>query len=173
MLNNFTTMKKYLLLLFVLLFSCQVDYGYLTESEKEECKQNVLENGDEECYKDLIFSCEDNNESVGLIPLSYLMANKYNNGYACRNLYESFLETNNNFKVKNDKGQFQNNLILKLNKTDREFALFYLVKGSKLNDFSCNRYLSELYSNGWGVLKDQKKADSLYNLYEINLGVAE
>lgn len=166
-------MKKYFLILSILLFSCQVDYGYLSESEKNACKQNVLENGDEECYKDLIFSCEDNVESLGLLPLSYLMANKYNNGYACRNLYESILEINNNFEVKNDKGQFQNSLILKLNKVDREFALYYLMKGSKLNDCTCNRNLSELYKNGWGVEKNQKKADSLYNLYEINLGVAK
>lgn len=162
-------MKKYFLGLCVLLFSCQVDYHELTEREIISYKQNVYENGDEECYKDLILNCE----STELLPLSYLMASKYNNGYACRNLYESFLEINNNFKVKNDKGQFQNNLILKLNRADREFALYYLKKGSKLNDCTCNRYLSELYKNGWVVLKNQKKADSLYNLYEINLGVAE
>lgn len=166
-------MKKYFLVLSILLFSCQVDYGYLTESEKIECKKNVLEKGDEECYKDLIFSCEDNKESVGLIPLSYLMANKYNNGYACGNLYESLLEIKNDFKTKNNKGEFQNSLLLKLNETDREFAISYLMKGSKLNDCRCNSHLSELYKNGWGVEKNQKKADSLYKLYKINLGISE
>jgi hypothetical protein len=166
-------MKKYVLLLSLLLFSCQVDYHELTESEIISCKQNVYENGDEECYKDLILSYADNYESAELFTLSYLMASKYNNGYACRNLYQSIIKINNNYEVENDKGQFQNNLILKLNKADKEFALYYLIKGSKLNDYNCNSYLSELYENGWVVLKNQKKADSLNNLYRINLGVAE
>ncbi len=166
-------MKKYLLLLIVLLCSCQVDYHELTESEIISCKQNVYENGDEECYQDLILSYSDNYESAELFPLTYLMASKYNNGYACRHLYESIIKINNNYKVKNDKGEFQNNLILKLNKADKEFALYYLMKGSKLNDYNCISNLSKLYANGWVVLKDQKKADSLNNLNRINLGAAQ
>jgi hypothetical protein len=163
-------MKKYLLLLMVLLCSCQVDYHELTESEIISCKQNVYENGDEECYKDLILSYADNYESTELFPLTYLMASKYNNGYACRHLYQSIIKINNNYEVENDKGEFQNNLLLKLNKADKEFALYYLMKGSRLKDYNCTSYLSELYENGWVVLKDQKKAHSLNKL---NLEAAE
>lgn len=163
-------MKKVLIIISLVMFSCQVK-NEVSENEKSEFKKNVYKSGDEESYKALIMNCYDSEESFELFPITYLMASKYNSGYACRNLYEGIIEINNDYKVKNNKGQFQNKLLLNLSKADREFAIFYLIKGSSLNDSRCNKNLSELYLNGWGVERNEQKADSLFKLYEKNLGI--
>lgn len=70
----------------------------------------------------------------------------------------------------NNNGKFELSAIKKLNLGDRDFVIYYLLKGASQENPESIKTLSELYNNGWGVPKDLKKGDSLQSVYVIWCG---
>ncbi len=123
----------------------------------ENLKRKSL-NGDIKSHNFLVmlYSRTENQENYyDLQPISKIMVDKYNFGYPCRQIYEDIIRKNN------DNKGFEEKLFLNLNKKEKNEALYYLKKGVSLNDEKCKIILAKSYKRGYGVPKNDKKADSL------------
>lgn len=63
-----------------------------------------------------------------------------------------------------NKNKFDLNYLGKLSDVNKNFALHYLNDAARLNNFSSQIYLEELYRFGIGVAKNETKADSILSV---------
>ena len=115
-------------------------------------------NGDTRSYAFLIihYSREENRDNFfDLQSISKLMVDKYNHGNACNQIYHDLI------KLYNKDKDFDEKLFFNLSKEAKKEAIYYLKKGVTLNDDTCKLILAKSYKHGYGVPKNDKKADSL------------
>ncbi|MEO8236876.1 MAG: hypothetical protein ABI793_06535 [Flavobacterium sp.] len=155
-------MSKLTIILLLLLISCikTVD-GDLSKEELIDLKQNIFYHGDKYSFSRLIAYYSDRDNYYELLPYSFIMADKYKNGDGYFQVYYDLIKINNN-------GRYATNLIVNLNQDNIEFVLSNLEKGAKLNDTDCKVFLAKHYKNGFGIIKNEKIADSLMNSIEYN-----
>lgn len=156
-------MKKKILVLIVLLaVSCvKSDDGSLTQFEIEKYKINALQSNDVDSYTRLLLHFDNIGKYYEMLPYSILIAKKYKNPDAYYDVYRSIIRINND-------GNFNEKLIENLKEVDKNFSLYYLIEGSKLNDVDCKVALAKHYRFGYGVIKNLKKSDSLFNSIKQN-----
>jgi hypothetical protein len=77
------------------------------------------------------------------IPYSILMADKYNNGFACMTVYKLYLASNNNNSFEAD-----DSIFIKMEKIDKEIVMKFLKKGKKLKNEGCIDILRRLEEKG-------------------------
>lgn len=121
----------------------------------EEYKKNVISKGDYNSFTRLIIHYEDKSNYKELQKYALIMADKYNSGDGCSQVFINIVAMNNNNEY------YDITDFAKLNEENKSTALKYLKKGSSLNDIDCMSMLAEIYRNGIGVEKDIKKADEL------------
>lgn len=97
-----------------------------------------------------------NNNGVDVLPLAVLMANRYNNGYACYLVY--YIIVNELFAKNN----------IEIDSTNFSIAISFLNKGASYGSYECFSELSTLYKNGIYYPKDLKKAEE-YEIKRINV----
>ncbi|UIR55059.1 hypothetical protein LZQ00_12295 [Sphingobacterium sp. SRCM116780] len=125
-----------------------------TNNQIEEYQKNVINKGDVGSFSRLLIHYDNLSNYKELHKYALIMADKYNNGAGCNQVFVDIVAINNN----ND---FDINALLRLNEKDKSTALKYLKKGALLNDIESILMLAEIYRNGIGVEKDVKKADEL------------
>ena len=147
-------MKKIVIILLLTLIGCiEKKEGTLSKDEILNFRSKALKSGDRYSYSRLIIHYENIN-SYELLPCSFVMANKYDNPDAFLEIYQSLIKLNN-------KDTFKESLILNLQKEESDFILSFLKRGAILNDIDCKVFLAKHYRNGYGLIKNEKKADSI------------
>ncbi len=123
----------------------------LTKQESWECKQKAIKEGDIKAYNEFtMYSGVEYKEGWDyhyekFLPIALVMANKYNSGDACADIY---LYTRNFYK----------RCGIEMDTNTINFILFYLFKGAELNEIFCLSTLSKLYKKGEYVPQDSVKA---------------
>ncbi|RKT01777.1 hypothetical protein [Chryseobacterium defluvii] len=153
-------MKKiaFIIITFLLL-SCQKKENTKLVVKKEELielKREIIEKGNEDSFTKLALRIGNNSHKYEILPYALIMANKYNSGEGCHQVFVGLLDMNN----PNNYG-YKISLIKDFSETDRQFAIAYLEKGAKLKNINCILALEEIYRNGWGLEKNDTKADRL------------
>lgn len=111
----------------------------------------IVETGDAHALNDYL----SNMNGVADLSLAVLMANRYNNGYACYLVYHIIV-----------KELFANNNI-EIDSTSLSIAISFLNKGASYGSYECYSELSTLYKNGIYFPKDLKKAEE-YEIKRMN-----
>ena len=152
--------KFKILLLFLITVSCnKTDSSSLTEKEIVHLKSDILKRGSQSSYARLDNYYRNSANYIEILPYSMVMTNRFNSNYSYTRILEVIIKMNN-------EGKYKLSDIEKLNKGDRDFVIYYLMKGIDQGDSESIKILSELYKYGWGVSKNLKKSDSLYSNYE-------
>ncbi|AZI20667.1 sel1 repeat family protein [Chryseobacterium taklimakanense] len=133
-----------------------VDTASVFQDNKiEEYHNNVITKGDALSFTKLIIHYEEKSDYKELQKYALIMADKYNSGDGCSQVFVNIVAMNNNNEY------YDISDFAKINNKAKNEALKYLEKGAKLNDIDCMSMLSDIYRNGIGVEKDVKKADEL------------
>jgi TPR repeat protein len=167
-------MKKVIILTILLLFSCNEKQTIKKETPKYmktiyfsydsymKYKKNALENGDQDSYKRLgLFYSYNPSLNYEYLPISIVMAEKYNLTIAYHNVYYATVKMYNN-------GIYTSYLFKNLNLQQREFALYYLQKCHEKGDLAATVELARIYKYGIGYKKDIKKAELLEQIVRKN-----
>ena len=123
----------------------------LTKQESWECKQKAIKEGDINAYNEFtMYSGVEYKKGWDyhyekFLPIALVMANKYNSGDACADIY---LYTVNFYK----------NCGIEIDTNTMNFLLIYLFKGAELNNRFCLNILSKLYEKGEFVPQDSVKS---------------
>ncbi|PQA91474.1 hypothetical protein B0A69_16800 [Chryseobacterium shigense] len=121
----------------------------------EEFKREVVTVGDLYSFNRLAIHYEENKNYKELYEYALIMADKYNKGDGCSQVFICIVAMNN-------KNLYRDILdFAKIDEKAKSDALKYLEKGVRLNDINSASMLQEIYRNGIGVKKDIKKADEL------------
>ncbi|ESU25219.1 hypothetical protein FLJC2902T_31590 [Flavobacterium limnosediminis JC2902] len=169
-------MKKLLLLLTVTLIIGCNDSPKKTVTKKEdkqryfslervaELKKRCVENGDTEAFGNLVDHYGNTPfENYELLPVSIIMADKYNCDNARVAIYFCFLEMQNKGR---DEKQF-----FKLDKSKQDFILKYLMDGAKNKNPGCLGILNRLLENGLKMERNkEKEIEELYKKTTANKG---
>ncbi|MFS4430659.1 hypothetical protein [Chryseobacterium sp. S90] len=150
-----------LILLIVNFISCEKKETILTKDNSEIIKNHIVIKGDEDAFTDLTIKYGNSSKYGEILPYAMIMANKYNNGEGCYQVFMSVLSLNNSGSLELDISS-----IKKLNNSDKDFVMSYLLKGVKLKKPSCIITIEKLYRNGWGINKDIQKADEMKTEYK-------
>lgn len=135
--------------------------NFYQKNNLSEIKKKIVEKGDEKSFTELILKIGNSNSQYDILPYAMIMANKYKSGEGCHQVFLGVLATNN----PQDHG-YNLSLVKNFNTIDKDLAISYLQKGTKLNNENCILALEELYRNGWGVEKDSIKAIALRRQFE-------
>lgn len=127
----------------------------IKNNQIEEFQKNVIYKGDIYSFNRLAIHYEDKSNYKELQKYALTMADKYNNGDGCSQVFVNIVAMNNNNEY------YDITDFAKLNEKAKSEALKYLEKGVSLNDINSASMLAEIYRNGIGVDKDVKKADEL------------
>ncbi len=124
----------------------------------ETLKAEIIENGDEKSYIKFLSLCENTN-SIDLLSYSIIMADKYNNGGACYSVHREIIKLNFN-------GEYSLSKMLNLGIEKEAYSVYYLKKGSDLNNISCISTLLKYYQikgldNNEEYFKLKSKFDSI------------
>lgn len=116
--------------------------------ETQSFKDSIVLKGDMDSW--FWLSCTDNTEYSSRyeleIPYVLVLANRYNNPYACEEVFILIKELYDSYNLEWDSQTI-------------EFVLFYLNKGADLGRKSCLYKLYDFYLNGKYVCKDIEKAN--------------
>lgn len=107
-------------------------------NELELYKKNVVDKGDVLSFSKLTIHYENKNNYKELNKYALIMANKYNCGGACLQVFINIVALNNNNEY-NDIYDFK-----KINNEAKNEALKYLKKGVSLNEIGCMSELEEI-----------------------------
>ncbi|MDW9380858.1 hypothetical protein [Chryseobacterium sp. JV558] len=106
----------------------------------EKYKKEILMNGNIDAYKQLTLYYLNSPFHNETLPYSILMADKYNNGDACHEIFVQII----GLKQAPGTQHYDLSIFNKLNKGEKEYVLFYLKKGAKLKDIGCIVALRDL-----------------------------
>ena len=121
----------------------------LSLTEIEQCKENIVQNGDWEEY--LLLGHQ--RVSTSIFPYAWVLACKYENGDACYEVYRLITD-------------FYNNNSLEIDTNTSSFLLMFLEKGASIGCRNCLLELYQLYSTGTYVAKDMNKAEEYMAIKE-------
>ncbi|MEG0925759.1 hypothetical protein [Chryseobacterium sp.] len=134
--------KAIMLFLFALLIYCSKD----KEQNKpksipiEKYKKEILMNGSINAYNQLTLYYLNSPFHNETLPYSILMADKYNHGDACHEIFVQII----GLKQAPGTQHYDISIFNKLNKGEKEYVLFYLKKGAKLKNIGCIVALRDL-----------------------------
>ena len=124
--------KIFILLALPLILSCMNN-----NSKIEILKKEITEKGDEKSYIKFLSLCENTN-SIDLLSYSIIMADKYDYGAACYSVHREVIKLSFN-------GKYNLSEIVNLGIEKEAYCLYYLKKGSELNNVSCISTLLKYY----------------------------
>ena len=154
---------------FVFLYICKKESCYVNNVSlmEDSLKLQVVKYGNSDAYWKLYTSCLPADElcmparkQYDILSYDLLMAEKYNDKRACYEVYQLFVGYRNNIFGTDEKTKL------------RELALYYLRKGSELDDYNCTKTIynllqrEQLPPQDWKPIQYYKeKADSLFSVY--------
>lgn len=156
--ENLSNNMKKIFLISLLFISCNTD-SKISSNELLSFENKVISNGDALSYSKLIRHYDGRADYYKLMPYSIEMAINYRNADAYYQIYRDLI------RIKN-KGNYHERLIENLDANSRNFAIGCLVQGAKLNDMDCQDALIQHYKNGWGVIYNQAKIDSIVSSFK-------
>ncbi|MDQ0066411.1 hypothetical protein [Chryseobacterium lathyri] len=106
----------------------------------EKFKKEILMNGNVNAYNKLSIYYLKSTFHNELLPYSILMADKYNHGDACHDIFVQLI----GLKQAPKSQQYDISIFNKLNEGEKKYVLFYLKKGAKLKNINCIVVLKEL-----------------------------
>ena len=135
-------MKKILFLALFLIYGCTQPKKEIKVNPEleyaENLKRRCINDGDSKAYGELIdYYGRNHSEYYELLPISIIMADKYNNDNARISIYFLFIEIANN-------GRRDEKLFFKLDQAKKEFVLKYLIDGVKNGDSGCKAILEKI-----------------------------
>lgn len=135
-------LNKTALILFLFLICCskEKEQNKPKDISIEKYKKEILMNGNIDAYKQLTLYYLNSPFRNETLPYSIVMADKYNNGDAC---HEIFVQITGLKQVPGTQ-HYDLSIFNKLNKGEKEYVLFYLKKGAKLKDIGCIVALRDL-----------------------------
>ena len=110
-----------------------------TQEELITIKQKIVQEGNKDDYYELLLQSKGksagwNSEYEFLLPYALILANKYEDGFACYEVYQltkTFYEDNN----------------MQIDPISSQFIMHYLLKGAQLGKKDCLRELENLKTN--------------------------
>lgn len=144
-------------LLFILiftLFSCgskpkvedeKIVYPGMPMHSVDELAKLIFEQGDELAYQELRTTDPFFGNPERLMPYALIMANKYDSGVACFDVYYGFLSIYNTQATRD---------LDRLDETSQHMAVEYLQKASKRGEWQASEILGKYYMEGRYVKKD-------------------
>ncbi len=153
-------MKKLNIYIFVsLLFSCNNNNTEKRDSPElkmNNLKKEIVYNRNDESYGVFLDMSANDPLNYESLALSLTLADKGNpkaNHMVFYYMIQIF-----------DKNKFDLNNLNKLSEVNKNFALHYLKKAAKMNDFQSQVYLEEIYRKGIGLEINELKADSILSV---------
>ncbi len=137
--------------------------SYFSKNEIQEFKKNVIYRGDALSFSKLVIQLGDESNYKELQKYALIMADEYNNGNSCCQVFINIVALNNN-NVYNDIYDFA-----KINEQAKLEALKYLEKGILLDEIGCISMLRDIYRNGIGTPVNKGKADKLQKMIDQSL----
>ena len=135
---------------------------HYTLKQTKNFKYNIILKGDEESlfsleclYESEYTKCKngDPNRYEIEIPYYLIMANRYNDSWACYMIYESTVELYKAYGLEMDEGTL-------------DFILYYLNRGADMDGENCLRELYYIYKYGILVQQDDTKYREYWIRYE-------
>lgn len=135
-------LNKTALILFLFFICCskEKDQNKPNNAPIEKYKKEILMNGNIDAYKQLTLYYLNSPFRNETLPYSIVMADKYNNGDACHEIFVQII----GLKQAPGTQHYDISIFNKLNKGEKEYVLFYLKKGAKLKDIGCIVALRDL-----------------------------
>lgn len=149
-------MKKFsaFIVLVAIAFSCTKKETYYNPQLKiDDLKKEIINDHNNESYGIFLDLSANDSLNYESLAFSLLLANEDNP----RANHFVFYEMVSLFNKK----EYNIDNLEKLSKVNRDFALYYLKRAAKMNEFVSQSDLEEIYRRGIGVEKNEKKADSL------------
>ena len=106
----------------------------------EKFKKEILINGNINAYNKLSIYYLKSTFYNELLPYSILMADKYNHGDACHDIFVQLIGSKQAPKSQ----KYDISIFNKLNEGEKQYVLFYLKKGAKLKNINSIVVLKEL-----------------------------
>ncbi len=154
---------------FVFLYICKDESCYVNKASliEDSLKQQIVKNGNHDAYRELYTLCLPDDElcmpttkEYDMLFYHLLMAEKYDDKFACYEMYKLLSGYKDNMFVNSN------------NPKINEMALYYLRKGSDLGHYNCADIIYNLLKNNklprqdWKPIQYYKqKADSLFSVY--------
>lgn len=133
-----------------------VNSNYLDSKTVTDLQKKIIENGNIDSYKELILYYSYNKDKeIELLPYSIIMSEKYKYRNANYEIFYDIIRLYNN-------GIYDLKSLNLMDVNVKNYALYYLNKGAKEKEIGCISTLIEIYRNGYGIVKNSEKADSLY-----------
>ncbi|KFF16180.1 hypothetical protein [Chryseobacterium sp. JM1] len=135
-------LNKTALILFLFFICClkEKDQNKPNDIPIEKYKKEILMNGNIDAYKQLTLYYLNSPFHNETLPYSILMADKYNNGDACHEIFVQII----GLKQAPGTQHYDISIFNKLNKGEKEYVLFYLKKGARLKNIGCIVVLRDL-----------------------------
>lgn len=129
---------------------------YNPELKMDDLKREILNDKNDESYG--VFLDVSGNDSLNYEPLAFsLIMAEEDNPRANFFVFEYMVAIFNH-------NEFEIDSLKNLSEANKNFALYYLKRGAKMNEFSSQIYLEEIYRRGIGIEKNEKKADSILSI---------
>ena len=153
------TTKTLLFILILSIISCKNEKKTTISSSQlniNDLKKEIIYDRNTESYG--IFLDISGNDSLNYesLPLSMLLADD-KNAKANVMVFIQMVEVFN-------KKKFSIKKFKDLTEANRDFAFYHLEKAAGMGSFSGQVYLEEIYRNGIGIDKNERKADSILNV---------
>ena len=135
-------------------FSCTKKETYYNPQLKiDDLKKEIINDHNNESYGIFLDLSANDSLNYESLAFSLLLANE-DNPEANYFVYHYMVSIFN-------KKEYDIDNLKNLSEVNRDFALYYLKRAAKMNEFSSQSDLEEIYRRGIGIEKDEKKADSL------------
>ncbi len=139
-------MKKLLFLMLILIFGCNHSTKEIKINPElkyaDNLKKKCIYEGNKTAYGELIdYYGNYPSEYYELLPISIIMADKYNNDQARVAIYFEFIEMENN-------GSRDEKLFFKLEQSKKNLIIKYLMDGAKNNSPGCKEILKRIQKGG-------------------------
>ncbi len=132
----------------------------------QDLKIQAITKGDESAYGTYLdFTSQDKNY-YDVLTISLIMNQKYKSKKSYYQIFRSIVS------IKKE-GIYEPKQIERLSKVDRNYALYYLKEGAKLNIVNCQVALEKVYRNGYGSKVEFNKSDSVYKILENNKALGD
>ena len=128
---------------------------YFSTEALDEYKKKSVKYGDAQAYGYLVDNYYNSpSDYYELLPISMIMADKYNNDNARSSIYYQMIMINN-------EGKLNDTLFFKLNRAKQDFVVSYLIDGLKNNNPGCKALLKKITDGGYEFRSENRDVESL------------
>jgi len=132
----------------------------------EQYRKDAILHGDDSAYGSYLEYASGSGLFYDKLSLSLIMNERFENNKSYYEIYKNIIELRNNNKYS---AKYLNNL----SNIDRTYSLHYLEEGAKKNIATCQGTLESIYRNGYGIERNLKKSDSIYQILELDRTLGE